>query len=613
MLAQAQSISDTVRDTAVVKTPPLPGGVGPYLRWLFNLPTWIQVTAAAVVALVGLTIVWAIWRRRKAIRGWFTTRSRGTKLALGGVLAAVGIAIAVMGTVSWNYMQHNNDFCVSCHVMTPAYARFQHSEHRQLSCHDCHVQSIFVSARQLVLWVAEKPQEIPPHSKVPNKVCGACHMQAPGQDSIWKRISATAGHRVHLNSDSAVLKGIQCTKCHGLSVHHFVPVDSTCGQSQCHQNLPMRIAKMRDQTDLHCTKCHQFTAGVSENISLDSSKKALGPTLSQCVQCHEMKKRLGNYDEASDPHKGVCGSCHNPHTQASPQIAWQTCQNSGCHAKPETLTPLHRGISLAALNKCESCHKAHEWKVSGDKCLVCHKNIFEDRAPGARAQAGITPARFASASGQGIGYTGSQLFSHRRHRAQECTVCHATGKAHGALLVKTVADCQVCHHASPKSTPAGAVAGAKPVLCTTCHNRTGLPQAIEDTVQVKLTVWKEPRSRVLGFRHDKHVNVDCTLCHATPVSLAVPAEKSCQSCHDKHHQPDVECRACHPTPKTAHTRDAHLGCAGSQCHAPQTVQGLAAKRNVCLVCHQTQVSHKPGKECATCHQVQWLTAQRGTQ
>jgi hypothetical protein len=66
------------------------------------------------------------------------------------------------------------------------------------------------------------------------------------------------------------------------------------------------------------------------------------------------------------------------------------------------------------------------------------------------------------------------------------------------------------------------------------------------------------------------------------------------------------------TPKDAHTREAHLGCASAQCHAPQTVANLQAKRNVCVVCHQNKVTHKPGKECAACHQVEWLSAQKGS-
>jgi nitrate/TMAO reductase-like tetraheme cytochrome c subunit len=611
----SHSVADSLRDTAIVRTP-LPGGVGAVVRFLMNVPTWIQIGGAVVGAIVAAAVVWFLWRRRLAIWTWLTTRSRGVKIALAAVVAAVVIGFSVFGAASWHYMMHNNDFCVGCHVMTPAFSRFQHSEHRKLQCHDCHQQSLYASMRQLVLWVAEKPQKIPPHAKVPNKVCAECHIQKPGQDSIWKRISATAGHRVHLNSDSAPLRGIQCVKCHGLEVHHFAPVDSTCGQAQCHSTVQIRLAKMRGQTSLHCVKCHQFTTRVSETISLDSTKKFLIPTGIECLGCHAMQKRLGTYDEAKDPHQGVCGACHDPHKQSTPAAAWATCQNSGCHASPETLTPFHRGISTVALAKCETCHQAHEWKVSGKQCILCHKNVFEDRPPGARAAVGVTPAHLASlgqdVAQQGLGYAGPAGFSHRRHRALDCTSCHETGKAHGALKVRTVADCQQCHHSAPTAGADGAMAGTPPKLCTTCHAGVGLRQGLPDTLTFKLSVWKEPRTRVLTFRHDKHTYADCTLCHATPLSLRVPADKSCESCHDKHHAPDAQCRGCHLPAKSVHTREAHLGCASAQCHAPQTVSELQPKRNVCLVCHQTQVNHKPGKECAACHQVQWLSQQKGT-
>ena len=77
-------------------------------------------------------------------------------------------------------------------------------------------------------------------------------------DSVWQRISATAGHRLHLESDSASLRDIQCVTCHGLTVHQFVPADSTCGQSSCHQQTEIRLAGMRNQTALHCARSIEY-------------------------------------------------------------------------------------------------------------------------------------------------------------------------------------------------------------------------------------------------------------------------------------------------------------------------------------------------------------------
>src|SRR6185436_12687281 len=109
-------------------------------------------------------------------------------------------------------------------------------------------------------WVAERPLKIKEHSKVPNRVCEGCHVTA--DTAKWQRIAATAGHRVHLESDSASLKNLQCVKCHGVEVHRFRAVDKTCGQSDCHKTTDTDIVlgKMALQTVRHCAGCHAFTA-----------------------------------------------------------------------------------------------------------------------------------------------------------------------------------------------------------------------------------------------------------------------------------------------------------------------------------------------------------------
>ena len=166
--------------------------------------------------------------------------------------AVLVIGAAGFGTVSWNYMQHDNAFCTGCHIMKGPFQRFTGSKHDSLSCHACHQQSIFASARQLYLWVADRPQQISMHAKVPTRVCAGCHVQGDKEKEKWKRIATTAGHRVHLESDSSALRNVQCTTCHGLEVHRFVPVDSTCGQSGCHISTEIRLGKMAGQTGFHC-------------------------------------------------------------------------------------------------------------------------------------------------------------------------------------------------------------------------------------------------------------------------------------------------------------------------------------------------------------------------
>jgi hypothetical protein len=69
------------------------------VRFLFDLPSWVQVAVLVVgVAAVAAALV-LLWRRRAAIRQWVLTRRRGVKIGLAAAAAAVvlGFGIGIMG------------------------------------------------------------------------------------------------------------------------------------------------------------------------------------------------------------------------------------------------------------------------------------------------------------------------------------------------------------------------------------------------------------------------------------------------------------------------------------------------------------------------------------
>jgi hypothetical protein len=655
---------------AVTSKPPVPDPVAEVLQYFFQIPQWIQIGGAILGVVVAIVVLVVLWKRRQALWGWFVSRSQGAKVALASTVGIVLIAFAVFGFASLDYMEHDNDFCTGCHVMAPAVTKFADSEHAKLQCHDCHQQSMYANARQLVLWVLDRPEEIGKHAPVPTRICAQCHIQ-DRPDSVWQRISATAGHRLHLESDSSALRDVQCVTCHGVEVHEFQPVDKTCGQSGCHDKTEIRLAKMADQTDLHCTVCHEFTRPVSEQISADSARRTLVPMHTECLGCHEMREAVKDLDPKTEPHEARCGACHNPHEQDSPKAAFQSCTNAGCHSTPRDETPFHRTIAEAKLEDCESCHTAHSWEVKPNRCLDCHSDIFSDR-PRARSRSAqredsargdavrhsrrvganvdvgggppreipaalpahgdlalLTPAadrageagvRLASlqapAPRQGTPQREApafdQPFSHRRHRNLDCAACHqSTSEKHGQLVVNTPAECQSCHHENNRTgIPASANrGGGRDVGCATCHQPSELPRETRVAATMKLAVSGQTRSRDLPFRHSQHADEACGTCHTTPVTLA--ATKECASCHTEHHQADASCRTCHEESRKAHTVEAHLGCGGAGCHdQARLARGLRETRNVCLTCHQEMVNHKAGRECAACHQVQWLAGRR---
>lgn len=371
---------------AVVVESPAPF-IQPLFDFLLNLPPLIQavgfVAGVALAALAARTL----WRRRAALRGWLATRTRAAQLALAAGAAVLAIAIIGMGGWTYNYVQHENAFCNSCHVMNEAYMRFAGSEHADLGCHDCHRQSIQASLRQLVLWVAERPDEIPPHSPVPSEICAECHLQwRPDPlwmtDSAWVNVRITAGHVIHLDSDHADLADLQCVDCHGQRVHRFIPVESTCLSSGCHGDLEIRLGRMATTpTAFHCAGCHEFTGQVSTHPELDgrTAERVISPAMEQCYGCHEMERLLPRAEMAREPHAAACGICHNPHTQLRVAEAVTSCTAAGCHDRVAALTPFHRGLHQSVTADCVRCHVAHDFRVDGSDCLACHRDIYDER------------------------------------------------------------------------------------------------------------------------------------------------------------------------------------------------------------------------------------------
>jgi hypothetical protein len=193
----------------------------------------------------------------------------------------------------------------------------------------------------------------------------------------------------------------------------------------------------------------------------------------------------------------------------------------------------------------------------------------------------------------------AQKFSHPTHRDLACTNCHASDKAHGAVTVRTAAECAACHHAERRA-----------VTCEGCHERAALAKGYAATIPLRLTAaGGAVRQKAATFQHAQHTKAACKDCHAKGALLGVV--KDCASCHTEHHAATANCASCHPSTVAQHTREVHEGCAGSGCHEASTVATLPAARQVCLSCHQEQLTHKRGGECADCHPIRWTPAAAG--
>jgi hypothetical protein len=358
-----------------------------------------------------------------------------------------------------------------------------------------------------------------------------------------------------------------------------------------------------------------------------------------------MRAQMRTFKPENDPHNGVCGSCHNPHTQTSPKGAFQTCATSNCHARSDTLTAMHRGLTgRHKLETCGACHVAHTWKAQATDCKSCHTGITDpavrvrppdDDRPhnasppnphGDALPSGVdrvltlpsgairlrpaswqdgktaTPASldwgarrdptrpfFRAAQGD------SAKFAHARHESVSCVTCHTTTTQHGGLKA-TARQCTACHHGN---TAVGR-------NCASCHSADELAPRRAITTRVRLTVAQAPVDKTLPFEHGRHARVTCDQCHAQ--DLARTVQQTCTSCHADHHEATRDCASCHPPSRTTHTRALHLtGCAGSGCHDQEKTPATTPVRATCLACHQEQKDHKSGRECAPCHLSTWRT------
>lgn len=111
--------SDGVASPLVVKNP-VPGPVGQLFQLAFNMPRWVQWGGIIVAAIVALIVLRIMYMRRAEISAWLAQRSSAYKMGLAALAAVMLLGAGGVGYAGNHYMQHNNDFCVGCHVMGDA-------------------------------------------------------------------------------------------------------------------------------------------------------------------------------------------------------------------------------------------------------------------------------------------------------------------------------------------------------------------------------------------------------------------------------------------------------------------------------------------------------------
>ena len=101
------------------------------------------------------------------------------------VVVVVG-AGAFYGYRLYDYIEHDNEFCLSCHLMADPYERFARSGHRDLGCKSCHKPTFVGRSRMALTQIIKNPDELEEHATVENSKCEACHVK--GDPDKWQQM-----------------------------------------------------------------------------------------------------------------------------------------------------------------------------------------------------------------------------------------------------------------------------------------------------------------------------------------------------------------------------------------------------------------------------------------
>jgi len=300
------------------------------------------------------------------------------KIIIALLMLVIMIGGGVVAFKFYDFTQNNPKFCVSCHLMKPAFDAWAASEHSEINCHDCHHLSIPEANRLLVTFVLHRPKSVPPrHGKiiVPWEFCIKCHWEKDERFENAKPINKSRMHAKHY-----FMEQIECSQCHGYIVHRFTAEERFC--VRCHKDKEVHGTGMEN---LACLNCH-----TDRTSNLKPGRK-------KCLFCHgdeSVRKELvadGTLDvthhspsdetikkakkisvPADAPMQLYCYECHKPHSKVRPDYG--TCIS--CHEQIINVGKHKMHIEVVGM-QCTQCHKPHFWrvtpKVAKEACTSCHE------------------------------------------------------------------------------------------------------------------------------------------------------------------------------------------------------------------------------------------------
>ncbi len=311
---------------------------------------------------------------------WFSWIKESLTLKAKIIIAVLLLVIIIGGGVVafkfYDFTQNNPKFCISCHLMKPAYNAWKKSKHSGINCHECHHLTIPEQNRLLITFILRRPKTVPPrHGEiiVSSDKCTKCHWEKNKKYPDAKKINQSRMHAKHY-----FMEEIACTKCHGYILHKFLPGATFC--VRCHQGK-----KVHGMKGLACLNCHTDRQGD------------LRPGRKKCLFCHgteavrkeliaadtmdvqffqPTKEQIKNAPKINVPKDApmqfYCYKCHKPHTKLMPGQG--KCMS--CHSRILEVGRHKLHVQTMGL-ECTNCHLPHSWRVTKKQakttCTQCHK------------------------------------------------------------------------------------------------------------------------------------------------------------------------------------------------------------------------------------------------
>jgi hypothetical protein len=299
------------------------------------------------------------------------------KLIITVLLLVIIVGGGVIAFKFYDFTQNNPKFCVSCHLMKPAYDAWAESEHKDINCHDCHHLTIPEQNQLLITFVLHRPTSVPPrHGKiiVPWKYCVSCHWEKDERYPEAPMINNSRGHAKHY-----FIEQIECSQCHGYIVHKFTAEERFC--LKCHKG---KVVHGTGMENIACLNCH-----TDRTTDFRPGRK-------KCLFCHgdssvrmeliadatidvkhfapdeaTIKRATKINVPAKAPMQIDCYECHKPHSQVRPDYG--TCLS--CHPQIVNVGQHKMHVETMGL-QCVKCHLPHKWRVTAKEakklCTECH-------------------------------------------------------------------------------------------------------------------------------------------------------------------------------------------------------------------------------------------------